>query len=67
MKLKHTLCIAFAAVLGAAAPLAVQAQGKPVVLRFAADFSPPPHPAGMSMKHFQDRHGLEPEPLEHAA
>ena len=28
---------------------------KRVVLRFAADFSPPPHPAGMAMKHFQDR------------
>jgi TRAP-type C4-dicarboxylate transport system substrate-binding protein len=28
---------------------------KRVVLRFAADFSPPPHPAGMAMKYFQDR------------
>ena len=37
-----------------ASPLA-QAQAKPVVLRFAADFSPPPHPAGMALKHFQDR------------
>ncbi|HYC45190.1 MAG TPA: TRAP transporter substrate-binding protein DctP [Burkholderiales bacterium] len=34
-----------------------QAQDKPqkVVLRFAADFTPPPHPAGIAMKHFQDR------------
>ena len=33
------------------------AQDKPqkVVLRFAADFTPPPHPAGIAMKHFQDR------------
>src|SRR5262245_19871838 len=31
------------------------AQAKPVVLRFAADFSPPPHPAGMALKHFHDR------------
>ena len=28
---------------------------KPVVLRFAADFSPPPHPAGLSLKYFHDR------------
>jgi TRAP-type C4-dicarboxylate transport system substrate-binding protein len=28
---------------------------KPVVLRFAADFSPPPHPAGISLKYFHDR------------
>src|SRR3982751_2379189 len=27
----------------------------PVVLRFAADFSPPPHPAGISLKYFHDR------------
>lgn len=26
-----------------------------VVLRFAADFQGPPHPAGLAMKHFQDR------------
>jgi TRAP-type C4-dicarboxylate transport system substrate-binding protein len=33
------------------------AQGKPqkVVLRFAADFPPPPHPAGLAMRHFADR------------
>ena len=35
-------------------PMSAQAQ-KPVVLRFAADFSPPPHPAGMALKYFQDR------------
>jgi TRAP-type C4-dicarboxylate transport system substrate-binding protein len=35
----------------------VHAQDKPqkVVLRFAADFPPPPHPAGLAMKHFADR------------
>jgi C4-dicarboxylate-binding protein DctP len=33
------------------------AQGAPqkVVLRFAADFTGPPHPAGMAMKYFADR------------
>ncbi len=33
------------------------AQDKPnkVVLRFAADFPPPPHPAGLAMKHFAER------------
>jgi TRAP-type C4-dicarboxylate transport system substrate-binding protein len=33
------------------------AQDKPqkVVLRFVSDFSPPPHPAGLAMKHFGDR------------
>ena len=33
------------------------AQDKPnkVVMRFASDFPPPPHPAGMAMKYFADR------------
>jgi C4-dicarboxylate-binding protein DctP len=33
------------------------AQAKPqkVVLRFAADLPPPPHPAGLAMRHFADR------------
>lgn len=33
------------------------AQDKPkkVVLRFAADFPPPPHPAGLAMRYFADR------------
>src|SRR3990170_4082314 len=33
------------------------AQDKPnkVVLRFAADFTGPPHPAGLALKHFSDR------------
>jgi TRAP-type C4-dicarboxylate transport system substrate-binding protein len=47
------ISIAVLAVSGQSA----HAQDKPqkVVLRFAADFTPPPHPAGMAMKHFQDR------------
>ena len=38
-------------------PQPAHAQDKPrkVVLRFAADFPPPPHPAGLAMKHFADR------------
>ncbi len=51
-----TLVAAFAA-FGAATPDTVHAQDKPkrVVLRFAADFSPPPHPAGMAMAYFAER------------
>ena len=35
----------------------VYAQDKPnkVVLRFASDFPPPPHPAGLAMKYFAER------------
>lgn len=46
---------AFAASFGF--PQAGYTQDKPqkVVLRFAADFPPPPHPAGLAMKHFADR------------
>jgi TRAP-type C4-dicarboxylate transport system substrate-binding protein len=49
-----------AAVAGLAAwgaPQSAQAQDKvkPVVMRFVADFPPPPHPAGLAMKHFADR------------
>ena len=38
-------------------PDAARAQDAPrkVVLRFAADFTPPPHPAGLALKHFADR------------
>jgi TRAP-type C4-dicarboxylate transport system substrate-binding protein len=58
-KIRRTLIVAATAgALGAtflALPPAAQAQGKPLVLRFAADFSPPPHPAGMAMKFFADR------------
>jgi len=48
-----------AAVLAASFTFAppAQAQDKPqkVVMRFAADFPPPPHPAGLAMTHFRDR------------
>ncbi|MGQ0674791.1 MAG: TRAP transporter substrate-binding protein [Rhodospirillales bacterium] len=38
-------------------PQSTHAQDKPqkVVLRFAADFPPPPHPAGLAMKYFGER------------
>jgi len=36
-------------------PAAAQDAPKKVVLRFAADFTPPPHPAGMALKYFADR------------
>ena len=47
---------AFVAAL-AVAPEPAYAQDKPrrVVLRFAADFTPPPHPAGMAMAYFAER------------
>jgi TRAP-type C4-dicarboxylate transport system substrate-binding protein len=55
----ETVAVAAAACAFAVA-LAVPGQSlaqapKPVVLRFAADFSPPPHPAGISLKYFHDR------------
>jgi TRAP-type C4-dicarboxylate transport system substrate-binding protein len=33
-------------------PAAAQQTPKPVVLRFAADFSPPPHPAALALEYF---------------
>jgi len=55
----RTAAAAFVAALAAGLTLSpsVQAQDKPqkVVMRFAADFPPPPHPAGLAMKHFADR------------
>jgi TRAP-type C4-dicarboxylate transport system substrate-binding protein len=36
-------------------PAQAQDQPRKVVLRFAADFPPPPHPAGLAMKYFGDR------------
>jgi len=40
---------------GWATPRHADAQGQPqkVVLRFAADFPPPPHPAGLAMRYFK--------------
>jgi len=46
---------ALAAVWGAPQTANAQEQPKKVVLRFAADFPPPPHPAGLAMKHFAER------------
>jgi len=46
--------VAFAAASTTVTVVHAQAP-KPVVLRFAADFSPPPHPAGMALKYFADR------------
>ncbi|MEW5863654.1 MAG: TRAP transporter substrate-binding protein DctP [Pseudomonadota bacterium] len=43
--------IAFAGIL----PAALAQAPKPVVLRFVSDFPPPPHPAGLAMKHFAER------------
>lgn len=45
---------ALAATIGAPDTAYAQAP-KPVVLRFAADFTPPPHPAGMALAYFHDR------------
>jgi len=38
-----------------ASPVVAQDAPKKVVLRFAADFPPPPHPAGLAMKYFAER------------
>ncbi|MEW6690716.1 MAG: hypothetical protein AB1452_16685, partial [Pseudomonadota bacterium] len=36
-------------------PAAAQEAPKKVVMRFASDFPPPPHPAGLAMKYFSER------------
>ena len=41
--------------LGVAQIAHAQGKAKPVVMRFVSDFPPPPHPAGLAMKHFADR------------
>lgn len=41
--------------LGTTQPAHAQAKPVKVVMRFAADFPPPPHPAGLAMKYFADR------------
>ncbi len=56
--LKKLPVMAVAVALAAASwsvALPVQAQAKPVILRFAADFTPPPHPAGLALKHFAEQ------------
>jgi TRAP-type C4-dicarboxylate transport system substrate-binding protein len=40
---------------GTPSPAQAQEKIKPVVMRFVADFPPPPHPAGLAMKHFAER------------
>ncbi len=49
--------VALAAAVAAGTSTPVLAQDKPqkVVLRFAADFPPPPHPAGLAMRYFAER------------
>ena len=49
------LFAAGAALLGTAQAVQAQDKIKPIVMRFVADFPPPPHPAGLAMKHFADR------------
>jgi len=44
-----------AAAWGVTQPAHAQEKPKPVVLRFAADFTPPPHPAGMALAYFAKR------------
>jgi TRAP-type C4-dicarboxylate transport system substrate-binding protein len=46
---------ALAVTWGMPQPAAAQDAPKKVVMRFASDFPPAPHPAGLAMKHFADR------------
>ena len=46
---------ALALTWGMPQPAAAQDAPKKVVMRFASDFPPAPHPAGLAMKHFADR------------
>src|SRR5215216_1832196 len=55
MRIRSLVVAAAALAAGCAATAHAQDKPKPVILRFAADFSPPPHPAGMALKYFQDR------------
>jgi TRAP-type C4-dicarboxylate transport system substrate-binding protein len=49
------LFVAAVATLWVALPAHAQDQPRKVVLRFAADFPPPPHPAGLAMAYFRER------------
>ena len=42
-------------ICGITQPAAAQDAPRKVVMRFAADFTPPPHPAGMALKVFSER------------
>jgi len=57
MKRLHIGLLAAGLAMACGAVQIASAQEAPrrVVLRFAADFPPPPHPAGLAMKHFADR------------
>jgi TRAP-type C4-dicarboxylate transport system substrate-binding protein len=46
---------ALGVVSGVSQPAQAQDKANKVVLRFAADFPPPPHPAGLAMKYFSER------------
>jgi TRAP-type C4-dicarboxylate transport system substrate-binding protein len=46
------IALACAVAAGFSTPAAAQQKLKPVVLRFAADFSPPPHPAALALEYF---------------
>jgi len=46
---------ALAVTWGTTQPAYAQDKPNKVVLRFAADFPPPPHPAGLAMRYFADR------------
>jgi TRAP-type C4-dicarboxylate transport system substrate-binding protein len=50
-----TAALAGLAAWGTPSPTQAQEKVKPVVMRFVADFPPPPHPAGLAMQHFRDR------------
>ncbi|MDP2705888.1 MAG: hypothetical protein Q8O70_00065 [Burkholderiales bacterium] len=47
--------VAFGLAVGITQSAHAQGQPQKVVLRFAADFPPPPHPAGLAMKYFAAR------------
>jgi len=51
----HAAVAALALACGMPQPAAAQDAPKKVVLRFAADFPPPPHPAGLAMRYFAER------------
>ncbi len=55
--MKRYAWMVIAAAIAAVAhnPAVAQDKPKPVVLRFAADFTPPPHPAGMALAYFAER------------
>jgi len=60
ISLKKLPVVAVAAAFAAASwsvaqPVHAQGQPQKVVMRFASDFPPPPHPAGLAMKYFSER------------